>query len=111
MANYKTLYLVSKTEYDNFLNGTNSTKYQRQVNHLEVGDGGKVVIRNDDNYKFPKSVNKGSNGEDSRGDANNETGNSTLSSLSTTGVANRSLSSSSDGGGGGGGGEGGRGGD
>jgi hypothetical protein len=52
------MYLIPKELYDDLLtNGDNRTKHAlnsgmiRQLNNLDVHDGGKVIIRNDDNFK------------------------------------------------------------
>ena len=45
------MYLVPKAAYDAFVLKANSgdIQYMRQINNVDVQDGGKVTIRNDDN--------------------------------------------------------------
>ena len=47
------MYAVPKEKYDAFLAGAckGDIKYTRQINQLDVNDGGKVIIRNDDHIK------------------------------------------------------------
>ena len=47
------MYAVPKEKYDAFIAGAckGDIKYTRQINQLDVNDGGKVIIRNDDNIK------------------------------------------------------------
>ena len=59
------MYMVPKPLYDNFISrsGENHTRYVRQINNLDVNDGGRVMIKNDNNtrkpyeYKVPVAVN------------------------------------------------------
>ena len=53
MSSYVRMYAVPKEKYDAFLAGSckGDIKYTRQINQLDVNDGGKVIIRNDDNIK------------------------------------------------------------
>ena len=50
MTSYKTFFLIPQLEYEAHLARTNS-KPVRQVNNVDVNEGGKVVIRNDNNNK------------------------------------------------------------
>jgi len=50
MTTYKTFFLIPQLEYEAHLARANS-KPVRQVNNVDVNDGGKVVIRNDNNNK------------------------------------------------------------
>ena len=54
MTSYNKMYLIPQLMYDSFLKKTDSSNvnYTRQFNSLDVQDGGKVVIRNDDHNKF-----------------------------------------------------------
>ena len=47
------MYAVPKEKYDAFIAGAckGDIKYTRQINQLDVNDGGKVIIRNDDHIK------------------------------------------------------------
>ena len=47
------MYVVPQDKYDAFIAGAckGDIKYTRQINQLDVNDGGKVIIRNDDNIK------------------------------------------------------------
>ena len=54
------MYLVPKAAYDAFVLKANSgdIQYMRQINNVDVQDGGKVTIRNDDNIKNVQPVKK-----------------------------------------------------
>ena len=58
MTNYVRMYAVPKEKYDAFLSGAckGDIKYTRQINQLDVNDGGKVIIRNDDNNKKTTNI-------------------------------------------------------
>ena len=60
MSNYVRMYAVPKEKYDAFLSGAckGDIKYTRQINQLDVNDGGKVIIRNDDNNKRTTNVSR-----------------------------------------------------
>lgn len=80
------MYAVPKEKYDMFLSGSckGDVKYTRQINQLDVNDGGKVIIRNDDNIK--NISNFGSSQEKSRSNGpskNNETAESSVSTKSS----------------------------
>ena len=54
------MYLVPKAAYDAFVLKANSgdIQYMRQINNVDVQDGGKVTIRNDDNIKNVQPIKK-----------------------------------------------------
>lgn len=49
MSSYKTMYLIPQLEYDSYV--MRAADRFRQYNNVDVNDGGKVVIRNDDHVK------------------------------------------------------------
>lgn len=54
MSNYKQMYLVPKPMYDRFLKGgaqNSNPQYLRQINDVDVHEGGRVTIRNDNHIK------------------------------------------------------------
>ena len=53
MSSYSRMYVVPQDKYDAFISGScrGDVKYTRQINQLDVNEGGKVIIRNDDNVK------------------------------------------------------------
>ena len=69
MSLFQQMYLIPKAVYDTFLTKANSRdiQYMRQINNVDVQDGGKVTIRNDD--KIVTGNNKiGNNGGGKGGD-------------------------------------------
>ena len=52
MSSYRSMYLVSQRDYNLLLSPNHPSTYYRQINNVDVNDGGKVTIRNDDKVKF-----------------------------------------------------------
>jgi len=52
MSSYRSMYLVSQRDYNILLSPNHPSTYYRQINNVDVNDGGKVTIRNDDKVKF-----------------------------------------------------------
>lgn len=54
MSNFSKMYLIPQDTYDSFVSkgDKSAVSYTRQFNQFDVQDGGKVVVRNDDNVKI-----------------------------------------------------------
>lgn len=57
---FNRMYLIPKGAYDAFIAGgdQSNVNYTRQFNNVDVNDGGKLIIRNDDNVKVQKDYQK-----------------------------------------------------
>ena len=83
MTSYRAMYLIPQMEYDSYV--MRATDKFRQYNNVDVNDGGKVVIRNDDHIKQCDGRNHKNNNNGNNPGSHGHGGNSNSSGDSGTG--------------------------